>query len=242
MFAGSKSRITSGVVNHCVWHVLALTMAAQILDPSMSPSLTSLAAVDIVRRYNACVTRRSSQAQPQHVGGTPVSSNAVVDNECKTLEAIVKKIVNKYPRAPTMEQRCCLVTLAAMENMEIVLDVVNTLGSQITAATAVRQEQICGVWMLQGWFPHGVPWSLDMGVEVKSVRCRDVDVVPVIGWVCCDFVVGCVGRAVRLAGPCTGHSTCSEYGDVLCSVQAAEVSRSEGHGGSAACGWCRGDS
>ena len=122
------------------------TITTQVLDPWMSPPLTSLGAVDVVQRYNACLEYRSSAGSaPRRTHGTSPSeseaSDSVVDAECKTLEEIAKTVVNKYPRAPTMEQRCCLVTLASMQNLEIVRNVVNMIASQITAATAVRQWQ-----------------------------------------------------------------------------------------------------
>ena len=105
------------------------------MDPFMSPLLTSLGAVDVVRRYNACV--RYSWSHAPHDRASE-GFGAVVHAECKTLEEVAKSIVNKYPRAPAMDQRRCLVTLASMENLEIVRDLVNTLGSQIAASTAVR--------------------------------------------------------------------------------------------------------
>ena len=47
------------------------------------------------------------------------------------------RCVARYPRAPTLEQRCSLVTLAGMLDMEIVRDVVNTVGGQFATAVAV---------------------------------------------------------------------------------------------------------
>ena len=114
----------------------------------MDPSLTSLTAVDIARRYNSCLRYNLNlghlQQDSKSDGTTSPPSKresdaaAVVEFECTVLEDIAKTIINNFPRAPTMNQRCCLVTLASMENLEIVRDVVNTLSGQIASATAVR--------------------------------------------------------------------------------------------------------
>ena len=58
--------------------------------------------------------------------------------ECAVLKQIAKSVLNKYPRAPTLEQRCSVVTLAAMLDMEVVRDVVNTIGRQVLSAVSVR--------------------------------------------------------------------------------------------------------
>ena len=121
----------------------------QISSPSMSPALSLLTAVDVARRYNACLRYSTSldTARSRDAG--------VVDHECRTLEDIAKAIVNTYPRAPTMDQRCCVVTLASMENLEIVRDVVNTISGQISTAAAVRcppcTESECEVLYGRSW-------------------------------------------------------------------------------------------
>ena len=117
------------------WRVSNLKQILQIVDPCVSAPLTSFPAVGIVRRFNACLPYK---------GHSPSDAVAL---ECKLLKDIAKKVVSQYPRAPTLEQRCGLVTLAAMMDMEIVRDVINALGAQFSAAVTVRLA--CACWDLE---------------------------------------------------------------------------------------------
>ena len=56
----------------------------QVVDPFVSPPLTLLTAVDVVRRFNACLP---------HKGHSPKDP---VNVECNLLKEIAKKVVNKY--------------------------------------------------------------------------------------------------------------------------------------------------
>ncbi len=60
--------------------------------------------------------------------------------ECELLERIAMEAVNKYPRAPTRDQRCSLVSLAAMNDSKIQVAVVNAICECIKSATAVSDS------------------------------------------------------------------------------------------------------
>ena len=47
-------------------------------------------------------------------------------------------VSDRYPRAPTMEQRISLVTLAGMHDAEIVSQVISAAVQQITSTVVVR--------------------------------------------------------------------------------------------------------
>ena len=138
------------------WCLCVPAVRRQILDPLSSPSLLSLSAVDVVRRFNECLQYNAPSKQ--------------VTLECELLIAIAKTVISKYPRAPTTEQRSTLVTFAAMLNMDVVRDVVNTLSAQITSAATVSKLKRSTLGMNTHSIHHTVspPLSVSLPVPVSE--------------------------------------------------------------------------
>ena len=121
---GKHERVC-GVFSCVLWAGL------QLRDPYCSPPLTSCTVAQVVHRYNSCLPHRG-------LCGTSGWDPATM--ECELLERIAMEAVNKYPRAPTRDQRCSLVSLAAMNDSKIQVAIINTISSRIEGATAVSDS------------------------------------------------------------------------------------------------------
>jgi hypothetical protein len=115
----------------CLFFTCALWAGLQLRDPYCSPPLTSCTVAQVVHRYNSCLPHRGLCGAS---GWDPATM------ECELLERIAMEAVNKYPRAPTRDQRCSLVSLAAMNDSKIQVAVVNAICECIKSATAVSDS------------------------------------------------------------------------------------------------------
>ena len=62
--------------------------AAEILDVAASPPLGTFSVADLVQRFNMCLARQSS--------GRAKQLEVALDNECKLLKQLAKRVINKY--------------------------------------------------------------------------------------------------------------------------------------------------
>ena len=65
--------------------------AAEILDVAASPPLGTFSVADLVQRFNMCLARQSS--------GRAKQLEVALDNECKLLRQLAKRVIDKYVAA-----------------------------------------------------------------------------------------------------------------------------------------------